>query len=262
MSKSHGSFGRSQRQEVTFAYYAGRGDVELLAQVSGRLRELNFNIQVFLDDSVSPSESEVLSNHGILFHSLANPAQGIPEGMHKAIGEFVTTDWICLLQPDELPCDSAFESISRSVAHAPQILTSMGFPRKWLMRGKGNTLLQSRAAFIGSDFQWRIFRPERVVYTPTIHTPGYKLPMLRHRLSKAATFYHVDWIVHDRASRARKLQHYESLKPSSRGAFEKWYVPEDCIREHRFVDLPRDGNLLVYDFTSTIGSFNTWVDEL
>jgi hypothetical protein len=252
----------SRNQGITFAYYAGRGDIDLLAQVVEQLSILSFEVQVFIDDSITQRESRVLRDSGIRYHFVTNPAQGIPEGMHQAIGDFVTTDWVCLLQPDEVPCDSAFTSISRAVAKAPRALTSMGFPRKWLMRDDNYSLLQSRAEFIGCDFQWRIFRPKRVRYTPTIHTPGYKLPLYRRRLGGDATVYHVDWIVHDRESRTRKLQHYEKLKPTSSGAFAKWYVPETCMLEHRFMELPKDGNELVYSLTSRVGTFNTWVDEL
>lgn len=250
---------QSRKSNLSVCYFT-LNEVDLLLSVISPMAELGCIPQIFLDSCTNPSELAKVRNSGFDYQVLVNPKPGIPEAMHEQVARSIQTEWVWILNTDELLTQEGVACVTQATQDAPEDIVCMGFPRVWLYMDKDQNVLRSRARFIGEDTQWRIFRPDRVSYTSDVHTPGFELPDNgKMALGREATVYHVDWLVHSEQMRRQKLRYYELHAPGSARRFRKWYLPENRRWVHRMRDEPNEWVSSVARGIAGRGHSKSWV---
>lgn len=152
------------------------------------------------------------------------------EAIVRVAKDCVTTPWALFIHDDEMPSDELFERLSGPPPRAD--IQSIAIPRRWAWHEPGKPLLYGRSARWpdrtgqpGMDHGWRLFRPDQVAYTPTMHSEGYYLDRWS-RLPPGSYYVHFEWVLRSRAQRALKLWRYDESHWGYGKFFESMYLPE------------------------------------
>jgi hypothetical protein len=139
----------------------------------------------------------------------------------------VDSDWVFIINADEWPSHSLVRAAVDAITSAPDSINCVGVPRRWLRLNQAGQVQYSRLWRMRGDYQWRIIRHREVVFNLQVHSPGFFLePERSLKLPRTAFLYHLDWIVHSRQSRERKLRFYEGLRTGYWARFADYYLPE------------------------------------
>ena len=242
--------------------YISLNEVDLLLSVVSQCNKIGQWVHVFMDSRTDELELMKLDRADIKYSLVKNEYE-IPEGIHEIVCKEIGTEWVWILNGDEIPSPESLASAHALVQEAAPQLQCIGFPRLWLRRTEKGEPEVSRARFMRLDYQWRIIRVKNVTFIPVVHTPGF---VVDHRFSlkmpKTAVVYHLDWIAHSYELRQRKLKRYESIAPGAAKYFTKWYLPELNERKHRFKKVD---DKLVIEFVEAVhktASSTGWVDKV
>lgn len=93
-------------------------------------------------------------------------------------------------------------------------------PRKWVnLAGYSSNLF-------GEDPQFRICNLKYSSEDKNIHTPGFKVKLIKKPL-KLDAILHLSWLMESFADRRDKLALYNTIREGAGSDFEKWYLPEN-----------------------------------
>ncbi|MBM0203757.1 hypothetical protein JNW90_12020 [Micromonospora sp. STR1s_5] len=242
--------------------YAAMNDADLMIEVARYLRTIGAEAQLFLDSRSDPAQAALLQAKGVAFEYVDNE-HGFVEGVYGKIAARTDEEWLLILTSDEIPTRATLAATERLTRSVPQHINSIGFPRRWVLRSETGRFFTSRAAFIGDDPQWRVIRHRNVEFHPVVHTPGYQFDEQRScLLEPEAAVYHLDWVVHSRELRERKLRYYDRMIPGAAEGFKKWYLPEDYPDDHAMEPLTDPGVLDFAERSARLRTSQGWSDRL
>lgn len=242
--------------------YISLNEVDLLLCAVEHFSQLGQEVQIFMDSRTEESELSKLSEAGLQYRILVNEypfVEGVIEDLCRQAG----TEWVWILNGDEIPSREALIQAHKFVDSAAKDVHCVGVPRTWIRRIQNGGFEKSRARFIGDDYQWRIVRTNSVKFIKKIHTPGFVVnPEHALKMPKNAVVYHVDWIAHTYELRKRKLEKYEATMPGASKYFRLWYLPELNERKHRFVPVKSEELGRYAEKVHGVQSAHGWVDRI
>lgn len=142
----------------------------------------------------------------------------------------VKTPWALFVHDDEVPSEKLFERLAGPPP--PGDAQTVALPRRWAWYEPGqplqygrSTRWQDRTGQHGNDHHWRLFRPDQVVYTPTMHWDGYYIDRWS-RVPLDTYIIHFEWVLRSHAQRMGKIIRYDEHRWGYGRFFEKFYLPE------------------------------------
>jgi hypothetical protein len=152
------------------------------------------------------------------------------EAIVSVARDCVKTPWALFIHDDEVPSDKLFERLAGSPP--PDDVQTVALPRRWAWYELGrplqygrSELWQDRIDQPGTDHGWRLFRPDQVVYTPTMHSEGYYIDRWS-RVPLDTYYIHFEWVLRSHTQRALKLRRYDEYRWGYGKFFEQMYLPE------------------------------------
>lgn len=142
----------------------------------------------------------------------------------------VNTPWAFFAHDDEVPSDSLFERLG--APPPPEEVQSVAIPRRWAWYEPGKPLKYGRSQHWadrsgrhGTDHHWRLFRPDRVTYVPTMHSDGFLVDRWA-RVPPDAYLVHFEWVLRSYKQRVAKLRRYDEHRYGYGRFFHNIYLPE------------------------------------
>ena len=153
-------------------------------------------------------------------------SSSVVEGMIERLSRQANAQWVLRLDDDELPALGMLAEVARLIeldhVHA------VGFVRKQCAVSTDGLLIASQAHRETDHRQWRLYRPDRVQYTQSVHTAGFE-PVAKHSFAAPAQAFmtHLDWSLHDYTSRLAKVERYDAHTAGKGAMWRRFYLPED-----------------------------------
>ncbi len=152
------------------------------------------------------------------------------EGIVQLTKSCVTTPWALFIHDDEVPSGKLFERLRGP--QPPAAVQSVAIPRRWAWYEPGKPLAYGRSDHWkdrtdqpGSDYTWRLFRPDHVEYTSAMHTEGFLID--RWSRFPLDTYYvHFEWVIRSHNQREAKLRRYDEHRYGHGRFFQNMYLPE------------------------------------
>jgi hypothetical protein len=142
----------------------------------------------------------------------------------------VNTPWAFFAHDDEVPSDRLFERLG--APPPPEEVQSVAIPRRWAWYEPGKPLMYGRSEHWadrsgrhGTDHHWRLFRPDRVTYVPTMHSDGFLVDRWA-RVAPDAYIVHFEWVLRSYKQRVEKLRRYDEHRYGYGRFFHNIYLPE------------------------------------
>lgn len=152
------------------------------------------------------------------------------EAIVSVARDFVRTPWALMVHDDEVPSEKLFARLAGPPP--PDAADTVAVPRRWAWYVPGQPLQygrsaqwQDRTGQHGNDHHWRMFRPERVIYTPTMHWDGYFIDRWS-RVPLDHYIIHFEWVLRSHMQRMAKIRRYDEHRWGYGKFFEKLYLPE------------------------------------
>ena len=155
------------------------------------------------------------------------------EAIVGMIADFCKSGWALRFDDDELPSRELVRWLQSNIAAIEEDLVALS--RRPCVLGRDGIVRYSKAEmFYWSeqhpeilDPQVRLFRPSRVHYADSIHTPGIVIDKRVFYAPSRHFFAHFDWILRSTAERINKVREYERQTPGTL-RYAKFYLPE-CV---------------------------------
>lgn len=183
---------------------------------------------ILLDDRTTDSTRAIATAAGAAIIDISGFTH--TEAIVSVAATAVTTPWALFIHDDEIPSDALFARLAGPPP--PEPATSVAIPRRWAWYEPGQPLTygsssqwHDRTGRNGADHAWRLFRPDRVTYTATMHSEGFYIKSW-HRFPLDAYFIHFEWVLRTAAQRQAKLRRYDEHRYGYGAFFQKIYVPE------------------------------------
>lgn len=149
------------------------------------------------------------------------------EDILPEIAGTVTTRWIFRLDDDEFPSPRLLPWLTEAAATTTR--TVIAVPRRAVAIRDGiANYARTMPQLHPGDLQYRGFVVATAQFRPLLHSPGISgeaSDVLQ--APDDCCIYHFDWIVRDRAARARKLRKYEKIAGEPLPIFTHQYLYED-----------------------------------
>ena len=199
-----------------------------------------------LDSRTSDDTGTILRQEGMPVEVVTPHANRV-EAVMSLVPNFCRRPWALRFDDDELPSTRLISWLNAHLAHIER--SAVALPRRPCLLGRDGELHYSRAEVLFwneqqpdiLDPQIRLFRPDRVSYTPDIHTPGFHPPNDTFYAPNHAYFLHFDWIVRSAEERIKKLRDYELHAPGAGFSFAGFYLPE-CFPPDRLKETNLETN--------------------
>lgn len=153
--------------------------------------------------------------------------RGFVEAMLPEIARTVATRWIFRLDDDEFPSPRLLPWLTEATASTSK--TVIAVPRRAVAIRDGTPhYARTLPQLHPGDLQYRGFVVATAQFSPLLHSPGIRGEsddVLQ--APDDCCIYHFDWVVRDRAARARKLRKYERIAGRALPIFTHQYLYED-----------------------------------
>lgn len=228
------------KEQIEFVVFA-LNECRLLRSNVEALAKYGLPVNVFLDSRTTQEERGFLISGGVEYRVVENPTS-TAEGMFSEMFGQVDSEWLFLINVDEWPSPRLVADAMLAVQSAGAHVNSIGVPRKWVRFSPAGELQVSRLPrMVRGDYQWRILRHRHLVLSAVTHTPGFvRTEASSKKLPRSSTLYHLDWIVHSKEARAKKVLAYGKDSGSPDKRFLDHYLPERREWLHFFKPLDDD----------------------
>jgi glycosyltransferase involved in cell wall biosynthesis len=198
--------------------------------------DMGIPVYVFVDSQTHDGTFDIAKKYA--HAEIINNSKHTIDGAIQEISRGLSAEWILRIDDDELPSEGLLSFISDHLDNYE--IEVVGFRRFQCAVSKYGNVLYSKEHSTELHRQFRLFRPSKVHFVHTIHTPGYDL-------SKSKTFnapddaflIHLDWAVHSYAERLRKIERYDQHTPEGGTCWRSFilYEEENVLYPHSFARL-------------------------
>jgi len=137
-----------------------------------------------------------------------NPG-GIVEHTIEMLVSHCSNDWILRLDDDELVSLGLIDFLEKHLLTLS--VDAVGIHRKWCrVNLKSSSLEYSTNPLYGYDWQWRLFRKDKIGFNTNVHTPGISF-QTETKAPLEGFIVHLDWVYRDFGYRREKVARYESI---------------------------------------------------
>lgn len=134
---------------------------------------------------------------------------GIVEDTIEQLVSHCSHDWVLRLDDDEL---ISIQLIAFIRNYLPKLsVDAVGIHRKWCRVNLSTSQLEySTNPVYSFDWQWRLFRKDKVSFNTNVHTPGISF-CSETKAPLDGFIMHFDWVYRDFNYRQKKVARYESI---------------------------------------------------
>jgi len=193
-------------------------------------RQIDIPVTVFVDSKTTDETASIAARHAQEVIPFLNPAARVGE-MIEGISRHCGSRWVLRIDDDELPS-----------------IGMLGFVRDFILRDErrvvGFDRYQSVFNLNGEPFysikhdpithrQWRLYRPDQVTFHGRGHTAGFDFDDKQKLVAPTTSFMiHLDWVLHSRAERLRKLARYDAHTAGHGVPFREYYLADESPDFH------------------------------
>jgi hypothetical protein len=198
-------------------------------------RDAGLEPKVILDDRSTDGTGDALARAGFAYRTATSTADRAEPMVAEMLRDH-PAGWLLRMDDDEVPSRAMLDWL-RGPPPADHRVT--GFARRFYRRDAAGALHRGRWTPLRPlhrgtrhDWQYRLFRAERVTFTGAIHTPGFVVPEDRVQAPPNAFIAHFVWLLRTIGQRRAKIASYNRQQPSMGDFFRDMYVPEDAAPRH------------------------------
>lgn len=188
-------------------------------------QQLGVPVSVFVD-SKSADRTEEIARRLASDVSVIDNDASIVEGMIQKLSTRSNATWVLRIDDDEFPTKAMLAYVADVIKD--ESVHAVGFVRKQCAVSQQQNLKASTVHLETDHRQWRLYRPACMTWTDSLHTAGF-VPVADHSQAAPphAFLVHLDWSLHDRASRAAKVQRYDTHTQGKGSMWRSFYLYED-----------------------------------
>jgi hypothetical protein len=184
---------------------------------------------ILLDERSTDGTADRIAACGLAIHRIG--PFPFTEAIVRRARDVVPTPWALWMHDDECPSEALFDRLAGPPP--PSGAQSVAIQRRWVWHQPGEPLRYGvsdgwadRTGRNGTDYHWRLFRPDRVDYVAVMHSDGFRIDRWS-RLEADCYIAHFEWVARTRMQRIEKLRAYDAHRYGYGVLFRSMYVPED-----------------------------------
>lgn len=188
-------------------------------------QRLGVPVTVFVDGKSRDRTEDIARDLATTVFVIDNNAN-VVEGMIERLSTQAKATWVLRLDDDEFPTKAMLTYVAHIIHD--ETVYAVGFVRKQCAVSRRRTLKASTIHHETDHRQWRLYRPAQMTWTQAVHTAGFT-PVAAHSQAapESAFMVHLDWSLHDYASRAAKVKRYDEHTIGKGSMWRSFYLYED-----------------------------------
>jgi hypothetical protein len=201
-----------------------------IALVLSYYREIGMPVTVFVDSKTSDNTALIAACHAHEVVPFVNPATRVGE-MIEGISRHCGTRWVLRMDDDELPSIRMLEFVRYVISQDE--CKVVGFDRyQTVFNSNGDPFCSIKHDPI-THRQWRLYQPDEVTFHGRGHTPGFDFTEAQRLVAPSTAFMiHLDWVVHSREERLKKLARYDAHTAGHGMPFRNYYLADESPDFH------------------------------
>jgi len=218
-------------------------------------RQINLPVTVFVDSKTTDETASIAARHAQEVIPFFNPAVRVGE-MIEGISRHCGTRWVLRIDDDELPSIRMLEFVRDIISRDD--CRVVGFDRYQSVFNLNGEPFYSIKHDPITHRQWRLYQPDEVAFHGRGHTAGFDFNVEQKLVAPTTSFMiHLDWVVHSREERLRKLARYDSHTAGHGMPFREYYLADESadfqkdLRALPGVEFHRIGRKLVRRFPAS-----------
>ena len=189
-----------------------RDSSEFLPVLLETLARVFSEVVVGVDTNSSDDTYRVADRYATKLLRIDNPG-GIVETAIEQLASQCSNPWVLRMDDDELLSPRLIEFAHEYITSLN--VTAVGIHRKWCRVNLATSNLEyALSPSYGFDWQWRLFRKDKVKFDKTVHSPGIKFATST-KGPLDAFILHLVWVYRDLEQRWAKVLYYEGIKRGS-----------------------------------------------
>jgi glycosyltransferase involved in cell wall biosynthesis len=188
-------------------------------------RQIELPVTVFVDSKTTDETAAIAEQHAREVIPFVNPAMRVGE-MIEGVSRHCGTRWVLRIDDDELPSMRMLKFVHDIISRGESRV--VGFARHQTVFDSNGNAFCSRRHDAVTHRQWRLYQPDKVIFNGRGHTPGFYFDEPDRLIAPTASFMiHLDWVVHSREERLKKLARYDAHTPGHGMAFREFYLADE-----------------------------------